>query len=96
MALWRALLEAEESTLPEVEIAGAVARDMGGRRDKLRIPYRKEGEALDYESDAKVEALQEINGELVRVGDLDMRETSQAILVLDNPRIRMQLVTCND
>lgn len=91
MALWRALLEAEESTLPEVEIAGTVARDMGGHRDKLRIPYRKEGEALDYESDAKVEALQEINGELVRVGDLDMRETTQAILVLDNPRIRMQV-----
>lgn len=90
-ALWRAILEAEEATLPEVEIAGTVAREMGGRRDKLRIPYRKEGEALDYESDAKVEALQEINGELVRVGDVDMRETTQAILVLDNPRIRMQL-----
>lgn len=90
-ALWRSILEAEEATLPEVEIAGAVAREMGGRRDKLRIPYRKEGEALDYESDAKVEALQEINGELVRVGDVDMRETTQAILVLDNPRIRMQV-----
>ena len=91
IALWQALLEAEESSLPEVEIAGTVAREMGGRRAKLRIPYRKEGEALDYESDAKVEALQEINGELVRVGDLDMRETTQSILVLDNPRIRMQL-----
>jgi serine/threonine protein kinase len=90
-ALWRAILEAEEATLPEVEIAAQVAREMGGRRDKLRIPYRKEGEPLDYESDANVEALQEINGELVRVGDIDMRETTQAILVLDNPRLRMQL-----
>jgi serine/threonine protein kinase len=89
-ALWRAILEAEEATLPEVEVAAPVAREMGGRRDKLRIPYRKEGEPLDYESDAKVEALQEINGELVRVGDVDMRETTQAILVLDNPRLRMQ------
>ncbi len=88
-ALWRAILDAEEATLPEVEIAAPVAREMG-RRDKLRISYRKEGEALDYESDAKVEALQETNGELVKVGDIDMRETTQAILVIDNPRIRMQ------
>lgn len=88
-ALWRAILDAEEATLPEVEIAAAVEREMG-RRDKLRIPYRKDGEALDYESDAKVEALQEINGELVKVGDIDMRETTQAILVIDNARIRMQ------
>lgn len=88
-ALWRAILDAEEATLPEVEIAAQVAREMG-RRDKLRIPYRKEGEALDYESDAKVEALQEINGELVKVGDIDMRETTQAILAIDNPRIRIQ------
>ena len=89
-ALWRAILDAEEATLPEVEVAAPVAREMSGRRDKLRIPYRKEGEPLDYESDAKVEALQEINGELVRVGDVDMRETTQSILVLDNPRLRMQ------
>jgi len=88
-ALWQAILDAEEATLPEVEIAAPVAREMG-RRDKLRIPYRKEGEALDYESDAKVEALQEINGELVKVGDIDMRETTQGILVIDNPRIRIQ------
>lgn len=88
-ALWRAILDAEEATLPEVEIAAPVAREMG-RREKLRIPYRKDGQALDYESDAKVEALQEINGELVKVGDIDMRETTQAILVIDNPRIRMQ------
>lgn len=88
-ALWQAILDAEEATLPEVEIAAPVAREMG-RRDKLRIPYRREGEALDYESDAKVEALQEINGELVKVGDIDMRETTQAILVIDNPRIRIQ------
>jgi hypothetical protein len=88
-ALWQAILDAEEATLPEVEIAAPVAREMG-RRDKLRIPYRKEGEALDYESDAKVEALQEINGELVKVGDIDMRETTQGILVIDHPRIRIQ------
>jgi serine/threonine protein kinase len=87
--LWRAILDAEEATLPEVEVAAPVAREMG-RREKLRIPYRKEGEALDYESDAKVEALQEINGELVRVGDVDMKETTQAILVIDNPRFRIQ------
>jgi serine/threonine protein kinase len=87
-ALWTAILEAEEATLPEVEIAGAFTRELG-RRDKVRIPYKKEGEALDYESDAKVEALQEIHGELVRVGEVDIRETTQSILVLDNPRIRM-------
>ena len=50
-ALWQAILDAEEATLPEVEIAAPVAREMG-RRDKLRIPYRKEGVALVYESDA--------------------------------------------
>lgn len=90
-ALWRAILKAEEATLPEVEIAGPAERELSGR-GKLRIPYRKEGEALDYESDAKVEALQEINGELMRVADVDIRETTEAILVLDNPRMsRMQL-----
>lgn len=87
--LWRAILDAEEATLPEVEIAAPVVREMG-RRDKLRIPYRKDGEALDYESDAKVEALQEINGELIRVGDVDIRETTQSILVIENPRFRVQ------
>ena len=40
---------------------------------QVGCPLVPVGEALDYESDAKVEALQEINGELVRVGDLDMR-----------------------
>lgn len=89
-AIWRAVLESEAASLPEVEIAALVAREMAGRHDKLRIPYRKEGEPLDYGSDAKVEALQEINGELVRVGDVDIRETTQSILVLDNPRLRMQ------
>jgi hypothetical protein len=89
-AIWRAVLDSEAASLPEVEIAAAVARDMDGRRGKLRIPYRKEGESLDYEADAKVEALQEINGELVRVGEVDIRETTQSILVLDNPRLRMQ------
>lgn len=88
-ALWRAILDAEQATLPEVEVAAQVAREMG-RGDKLRIPYRKDGEALDYESDAKVEALQEINGELVRVGDVDMLETTEAVLVIDNPRLRIQ------
>jgi len=89
-AIWRAVLDSEAASLPEVEIAAAVARELAGRRDKLRIPYRKEGEPLDYGSDAKVEALQEINGELVRVGEVDIRETTQSILVLDNPRLRMQ------
>lgn len=88
-ALWRAILEAEEATLPEVEIVASVTREMG-RRDKLRIPYHKEGEALDYESDAKVEALQEVSGELMRIGDVDIRETTQSILVLENTRFRMQ------
>jgi len=89
-AIWRAVLDSEAAALPEVEIAGVVARDIEGRHGKLRIPYRKEGESLDYEADAKVEALQEINGELVRVGEVDIRETTQSILVLDNPRLRMQ------
>ncbi len=88
-ALWRAILAAEEATLPEVEIAAPVMREMG-RRDKLRIPYHKDGEALDYESDARVEALQEVNGELARIGDVDIRETTQSILVLENLRFRMQ------
>ncbi|EIQ8633446.1 hypothetical protein N5G86_001502 [Salmonella enterica] len=63
---------------------------MDKRHEKLRIPYRKEGESLDYESDAKVEALQEINGELIRVGNVDIRETTQSTLVLENPKIRIQ------
>lgn len=90
-AIWRAVLDSEGASLPEVEIAAPATREMTGRRDKVRIPYRKEGEPLDYELDAKVEALQEINGELVRVGEVDIRETTQSILVLENPRLRMQL-----
>lgn len=88
-ALWRAILDAEEATLPEVEVAGPVVRETGPR-GKLRIPYRKEGEELDYETDAKVDALQEINGELMKVGEVDVRETGPAFLVLDKARNRMQ------
>ena len=90
-AIWRAVLDSEGASLPEVEVAALVTREMAGRRDKVRIPYRKEGEPLDYGADAKVEALQEINGELVRVGDVDIRETTQSILVIDNPKLRMQV-----
>lgn len=89
-SLWRAILDAEEDSLPEIEITSSVVRDMDKRHEKLRIPYRKEGESLDYESDAKVEALQEINGELIRVGNVDIRETTQSTLVLENPKIRIQ------
>ncbi|MDO8729492.1 MAG: AAA domain-containing protein [bacterium] len=89
-SIWKSILDAEEATLPEVEIVGVVDREFG-RRGKIRIPYTNEGSALDYDSDAKVEALQEINGELVRVGEVDIRETTSAILVLDNPIIRIAL-----
>jgi serine/threonine protein kinase len=88
-AIWKAILDAEEATLPEVEIGGPVAREFE-RRGKARIPYTNDGESLDYDSDAKVEALQEINGELVRIGEVDIKETTQSILVLDNPSFRMQ------
>lgn len=88
-AIWKAILEAEEATLPEVEIAGPVSREFG-RTGKVRIPYSNEGEPLDYAADAKVEALQEVNGELMRVGELNIRETSPFVLVLDNPRLRLQ------
>lgn len=87
--IWKAILDAEEAILPEVEIAGHLVREFG-RKGKVRIPYTNEGESLDYESGTKVEALQEINGELVRIGELDMVETTQAILVLDSPSMRMQ------
>ena len=89
-SLWRAILDAEEDSLPEIEITAPVIRDMDKRNEKLRIPYRKDGESLDYESDEKVEVLQEINGDLIRVGYVDIRETSQSILVLESPRIRIQ------
>lgn len=87
--IWKAILDAEEAILPEVEIAGPLVREFG-RRGKVRIPFTNDGESLDYESGTKVEALQEINGELVRIGELDIIETTQSIIVLDNPSMRMQ------
>ncbi|WP_114152300.1 AAA domain-containing protein [Chromobacterium haemolyticum] len=86
-AIWEAILEAEESTLPEVEIAGPVEKEEGGN---VRFAYNIEGEPLDYDSNDKVEALQEINGEYLRIGQLNVRETTQLILVLDTPYLRMQ------
>lgn len=87
--IWHAILVAEEATLPEVEIAGPVAKEFG-RSGSVRIPYTNEGEALDYDPDTKVEALQEINGELIRVGELDIKETTMSVLVLNNPSFRLQ------
>lgn len=87
--IWKAILDAEEAILPEVEIAGPLVREFG-RRGKVRIPFTNDGESLDYETGSKVEALQEINGELIRIGELDLVETTQSILVLDNPSMRMQ------
>lgn len=54
------------------------------------IPYTNDGESLDYDADSVVEALQEINGELVRIGEMNTKESTPAILVLENPRFRMQ------
>lgn len=65
---------------------------MDKRHEKLRIPYRKEGESLDYESDAKVEALQEINGELIRVGNVDIERLPNLLSYLKIQRFAFRLI----
>jgi serine/threonine protein kinase len=89
--IWRTIIEGEEATLPELEITAT------GQRDPLvpqtlRIPYATSGEPLDYDPEDIIEVLQEFEGELAWVGELNTRETTEATLVIDrsSPRLRQR------
>jgi Nuclease-related domain len=89
-AIWRALLHAEEATLPEAEIAGPITWDIA-TYNRLRIPYSKVGQPLDYDPDDTIEVLREVREEWNRIGELNTRETSGAVIVLDKPNLRGHL-----
>jgi uncharacterized membrane protein YeaQ/YmgE (transglycosylase-associated protein family) len=81
--IWKALIAAEEETLPEVEVAGAVERDSSA--DCLRVPYSMASGPLDFDPDDVIEVFQEIEGELRKVGELNTRDTSLTTLVIEHP-----------
>jgi serine/threonine protein kinase len=87
--LWRAILEAEEATLPELEISGSPSWDpeVNGR---LHVPYSKAGEPIDYDPDDRINVLQEATGDFIKIGELNTRETSPTILVLDRVERRIR------
>lgn len=87
--LWRAILEAEEATLPELEISGSPSWDpeVSGR---LHVPYSKTGEPIDYDPDDRINVLQETAGDFIKIGELNTRETSPTVLVLDRVERRIR------
>lgn len=89
-AIWNALIQAEEATLPEVEVSGSASWDIIGS-SRLRIPYSKEGAPLDYDPEDEIEVLRDVNGDWMRIGYLNTRETSVTVLVLDRPHVRGKL-----
>ena len=90
-AIWRAIIDGEEAILPELEITGSVLRDPLVPQT-MRIPYSKTGEPLDYAPEDIIEVLQEFEGELTWVGELNTRETTETTLVIDRsaPRLRQK------
>jgi serine/threonine protein kinase len=85
--IWNALIEAEESTLPEAEVSGPAIWDIT-TSNRLQIPYSKIGEPLDYDPEDEIEVLREFNGDWVRVGYLNTRETGVTVLVVDGAHFR--------
>ena len=85
--IWRALIEAEEATLPEVEVTGPIERDPLGTQS-VRVSYSKTGEPLDYDPEDVIEVLRETDGELVWIGELNTKETSERVLVIDRVNFR--------
>jgi serine/threonine protein kinase len=90
--LWRSIIRAEESTLPEVEITGRCKWDFESL-NRIQVPYSKEGQPLDYDSDDQIKIVQEIDGEYVQLGELNTKDTSPNILVIDrvDKRFRQQI-----
>ena len=89
--IWRAIIDGEEATLPGLEITGTIVRDPLVAQT-LRIPYATTGEPLDYDPEDIIEVLQEFEGELTWVGELNTRETTETTLVIDrtSPRLRQK------
>ena len=90
--LWKALIDAEEAVLPEVEVSAPPFVDWT-EPSKLRIPYSKVGEPLDYDSADEIEVLRDEGEQWTRIGYLDTKETTDSTLVLVrySPRKRAQV-----
>jgi serine/threonine protein kinase len=86
---WREIIRAEEASLPEVEIAGSSSWDLT-HESRLRIPYTTTGEPLDFDPDDVIEVYQEFNGDLRKVGEIDTKQTTGLILVLEKASLRMR------
>lgn len=91
-AIWKALIAAEEATLPEIEIAGPTTWDVS-TFSRMRVPYSKTGEPLDYDPEDVIEVLQEVDEDLFRIGELNTRETTPVVLSVDrvSPRRPLRL-----
>jgi len=89
-AIWKALIAAEEATLPEIEIAGPGVWDVT-TFSRLRVAYSKTGEPLDYDSEDTIEILQEVNDELCRIGEVSTRDTTGSVLAIDHASLRRSL-----
>jgi serine/threonine protein kinase len=86
---WREVIRAEEATLPEIEIAGPVIWDLS-RESRLRVPYTTAGDPLDYDPDDVIEVYQEINGDLRKVGEINTKDTTESVVVIDKASLQVR------
>jgi serine/threonine protein kinase len=80
--IWRSILRAEETVLPEVEITGIPAWDPD-TANRLHVLYSKEGQPIDYPVEDQIKVVEETDGEFLTVGDLNTKDTSTDVLVID-------------
>lgn len=80
--IWRSILRAEETVLPEIEITGSPVWDPD-TFNKLHIPYSKEGQPIDYPDEEQIKVVEEADGEFLTVGALNTKDTSTDVLVID-------------
>jgi hypothetical protein len=80
--IWRSILRAEETVLPEIEITGSPVWDPD-TPNRLHIPYSKEGQPIDYPDEEQIKVVEDTYGEFLTVGALNTKDTSTDVLVID-------------
>jgi serine/threonine protein kinase len=80
--IWRSILRAEETVLPEIEITGYPAWDPD-TPNRLHIPYSKEGQPIDYPDEEQIKVIEDVDGDFLPVGTLNTKDTSTDVLVVD-------------
>ncbi len=93
--IWRSILRAEETVLPEVEITGSPVWDPD-TFSRLHIPYSKEGQPIDYPDEEEIKVVEESDGEFVTVGVLNTKDTSTDVLVVDRADARFARLHIGD